>query len=491
MMEAMTVKSCTARAGWVAGSALMLGALGCGTADEPCDEPGGCGHDGALELATWWGTRGELYASFDILRQSYRRQTRSEVELAHRLQNKSDHTTWVEEELEASPPPKPLDVFSANNGDEVLHWTRCAASGSPPEQPKLRGLTDPALGWLSLAPDWIADTFEPKVMETLQCEDETYALPVGIHRINTLFFNKALFRAAGYAVAGEADGAKPLPNTLAELHDAAAAVTERFPPADPADRLPRSAFAVAGRDAWTLSLFVIENVMLSIAADGERYQRYWRGQDCDQPLLEQTLEEVRSLRQYFGNPDLNASEALARVASGQAAMMVMGDWAMAELDADLVGVMPFPGTSQEFVFSADVFALPAIETADVRKGLAWLRSMTMEQTQRDFSVAKSARPARVDIAAELFPSPEVPLEWVRSLPGLLPYQPDGPFSQLQNELQQWLYADDDGTQLIEYASAQYSKLSHGTVRCEPIVDAPGDLGPTLVKDGARRVPEIE
>jgi hypothetical protein len=336
------------------------------------------------------------------MRQSYRRETQGEVDLAHRLENKSDHTTWVERELDDATRSKPLDVFSANNGDEVLHWTRCAASGFGPESPKLRGLTNPALGWLSLDRDWIASTFEPKVMETVQCEGETYALPVGIHRINTLFYNKELFEKAGYDVGG---GGRPMPSTLPELHEAAAAVNEHLPPPNANDTLRPSAFAVAGREAWTVSLFVIENLMLALAADGEEYQRYWRGEECNEALLERTLRELALLQRagFFGNTDLTAAEARDRVASGQAAMLVTGDWAMAEFDAEDVGEMPFPGTGQYFVFSADVFALPAIDTADVQNGLAWLRSTTLEQTQRDFALTKSARPARVDVAAELSP----------------------------------------------------------------------------------------
>jgi len=51
-----------------------------------------------------------------------------------------------------------------------------------------------------------------------------------------------------------------------------------------------------------------------------------------------------------------------------------------------------PGTAPYFVFSADVFALPALEATARADGLGWLRSVTERQTQREFSVAKSALP---------------------------------------------------------------------------------------------------
>jgi hypothetical protein len=243
-------------------------------------------------------------------------------------------------------------------------------------------------------------------------------------------------------------------------------------------------FAVAGREAWTVSLFVIENLMLALAADGEEYQRYWRGEECNEPLLERTLSELAALERegYFGNTDMNTAEARERVKNGQAAMLVMGDWAMAEFDAEHVGAIPFPGTSQYFVFSADVFALPAIDTANVQGGLAWLRSSTLAQTQRDFAFLKSARPARVDVAAELAPPEAGALTWVRSLPALLPYQPEGPFRELQNELKYRLASNDDA-QLLRYAREEYPKLSHGRVRCE------GSSGPVVAGVDSRS--EIE
>ncbi|HTV20399.1 MAG TPA: ABC transporter substrate-binding protein [Polyangiaceae bacterium] len=448
------------------GCGLMLVSLGCGGEADPCVEGEACQLEGEVQVATWWGTRGELYIPFDILKQSLRRTTGLEATLAHRLQTKTEHTRWIEGQLEQTADPLvPLDVFSANNGDEVLRWTRCAASGIPPESPRLVGLTNGELGVSALDPGWIAENFPREVMQTLQCEGETYALPVGIHRINTLLYNKESFRKAGYAVDG-AEGL-PLPGSLEELSQAARAIDATLPEEDAGSDLPASVFAVAGREAWTLSLFVIENLMLSLAQDSTHYQNYWQGRDCDEGLLERTLAEFEKLRPWFGNWELSASEALARVTSGQAAMMVMGDWAAAEPAPEDVGTIPFPGTAQYFVFSADVFALPDIPNADPLKGLAWLRAVTGDETQHEFSIAKSALPARTDLEGELAPGGGSAPEWVRSLPAIFPYVENGPFHDLQDVLKEWLYARKDTGSVLEYAREEYSKLSHGTVSCVP------------------------
>ena len=444
--------------------AVTLSLLGCGAEAEPCTDGEPCQLEGEVQVATWWGTRGELYIPFDILKQSLRRTTGLEANLAHRLLTKDDHTGWVEQQLApGNDAPAPLDVFSANNGDEVLRWTACAASGIPPETPRLVGLTKRELGLTALDDGWIEQNVPREVMQTLECEGETYALPVGIHRINTLLYNKALFAQAGYAVDGGVG--LPLPRSLAELFEAARAIDAVLPETESGNDLPPSVFAVAGREAWTLSLFM-ESLMLSLARDSAHYQRYWQGLECDERLLEETLLEFVKLRPWFGNWELSASEALARVSSGQAALLVMGDWAAAEPAPEDVGTIPFPGTEQYFVFSADVFALPDIPSADPLKGLAWLRAVTSDATQRAFSVAKSALPARTELEGGLAPGRAGAPEWVRSLPALLPYAKDGPFHGLQTVLKDWLYSrEDTGAPVLEYARSEYLKLSHGTVSC--------------------------
>lgn len=456
------------RTTWSLGAgALVAGALGCSADAGSCPEGGSCELEGQVQVATWWGTRGELFTPFEVLKRSLRRSTNLEAMLAHRLQTKDKHTEWVEHELDPlTTTHAPLDVFSANNGDEVLRWTACAASGTPPATPRLRGLTQPELGISAFDPGWIRDHFPPEVMRTLECHDETYALPVGIHRINTLLYNKAMFRDAGYAV--DDSPGLPLPRTLDELKAAAVALDPHLPEPTVGSDLVPSVFAVAGREAWTLSLFVIENLMLSLANDAAHYQAYWLGDNCDEDLLERTLHEVAELAQWFGNTNLYASDALDRVASGQAAMMVMGDWAAAEPDPEDVGTIPFPGTERYFVFSADVFALPDIPSADPWKGLAWLRAVTSATAQREFSAAKSALAARTELEGELAPGgPNAP-EWVRSLPAILPYAPDAAFLDLQNRLKIWLDSrEKSGAEVLEYARQEYAKLSHGTASCTP------------------------
>jgi hypothetical protein len=148
--------------------ALVLGIFACSGDAEPCREGEPCELEGQVQVATWWGTRGELYVPFDILKKSLKRTTNLEAKLAHQLDSKDKHTEWVEKQLNPlQEHPAPLDVFSANNGDEVLRWTACAASGTRPAT-RLRGLTDPELGFSAFDADWIGEHFPREVMQTLE-----------------------------------------------------------------------------------------------------------------------------------------------------------------------------------------------------------------------------------------------------------------------------------------------------------------------------------
>jgi hypothetical protein len=339
---------------WVVafGSALVGGALGCS----------GAGVSGPVEVATWWGTPGELHGSFAILEQSLRSSSGLDVQLAHHYQDKSRHMTWVDEQLEhANTPPSPVDVFSANNGGDVLRWTPCGASEYHPTTARLLAVDDPAQP-SSLEATWIRQTFDDDVLRTLSCDGHIYALPVGIHQVNTLFYNKRLLQQAGYSVDGSAGA--PFPTSLAELQVAAEkleALQGRLHPDALNDSLPPSAFAVAGRDTWTLSEFFIESVMLSAARDASAYEDYWQGH-CDAGLVRAALDEVTALKPHFGSWALSWTEARDRVLDGTAALMVMGDWMAADLDPTQVGHAPFPGTNGYFVFTADVFAIPDVTT---------------------------------------------------------------------------------------------------------------------------------
>lgn len=455
------------RSGRALGLSLLLSPFGCSDGNVA----------GSVEVATWWGTPGELHGSFAVLEQSLRHSSGLDVQLAHHYQDKARHMAWIDQQLDpATVQPAPVDVFSANNGGDVLRWTPCSSSKYRPATARLLEVDDVALpGHLDSA--WIHATFEPDVLDTLTCGGHVYALPVGIHQVNTIFYNKFLMQQAGYSVDGS-PGA-PFPSSLAELETAAArlqSLQTDLHPGSMSDSLPPSVFAVGGRDTWTLSEFFIENVMLAMAADAATYQDYWQGAHCDSGLLRDALGEIAKLRSYFGSWALDWTEARDRVIDGTAALMVMGDWMAADVDPNVVGHAPFPGTNGYFVFTADVFSIPDI-TTDPRKGFAWLYAITTRSTQAAFAKAKDALSARADLEGAAAPGSESAPTWVRSLPALLPGKGVGapvddtePFEQLETKLGAWLDSQDDES-IMAYAQTECEWIA-GLLPTRPGVEVP-------------------
>jgi ABC-type glycerol-3-phosphate transport system substrate-binding protein len=426
----------------------------------------GDGSAGDVSLATWWARRGEFTRPFETLKQGLREESGLEVQLAHKLQSKYYHMLWIDEQLNpATASPERLDVFAANNGSDVLRWTPCARSPNAPSTSRLRALNDPALGPLSLDWQWMQDNFDHDVLDTLGCDNQVYALPVGIHRINTLFYNKRLLMEVGYDVDGS--GGTPLPTSFEELVRTATDLQRRLdtrPPSNPES----SVFVLPQGEPWTLSLFFMENVMLAQAQGTQQYTDYWSGTDCDPTLFAAALRSVRRLEPFFGTRSSGEEAAIQEVNTGHAALLVTGDWAIAEVD-EAVGHIPFPGTGDTFVFTADVFALPDISSSNADNGLHWLRAVTEARVQREYAAQKDALTGRVDGPSR---RPENGPAWLRSLPALLPGKEINapadavqPFESLPDRLSEWLDAKDAAQAdkaMAQYAADECAQLSRTT-----------------------------
>ena len=424
------------RRSWCWALAVGAGALAC--SEEP---------PGEVHLATWWGQRGEFAAPFQTLQQSLRDKAGLEVAIVSPAQSKYYHMQWVDTQLKPdTESPTPLDVVAYNNGGDVLRSTHCGRSRYAPQTARLRAVDDATLGPLHIDRDWIEESFDPEVLRTVECDEHYYALPVGLHQVNTLFYNKRLLRAAGFDVNQDGSGQLPMPSSLDEFEQAVSLLNGVLADRE-GGRAGASVIALPRSDSWTLSLFFIENIMLASAGPGP-YQRYWSGAACDANLFAGAIERVGWLvdEDAFSSSNLSEKNALEELAVGNAAFMVTGDWAVTEIDDD-IGYMPFPGTRDLFVFTADVFALPDTPTSDVENGFAWLRAVTGLETQREFAQRKHALSARRD-------DPERPprgTERVRSLPAFLPgTEIDAPsdyqeaFQSLSQELLDWLVARSDG-----------------------------------------------
>ncbi|GAB1421827.1 ABC transporter substrate-binding protein [Anaerolineales bacterium] len=260
----------------------------------------------------------------------------------------------------------PPDTFQVHAGEELnALWVAA-------------GLMEP-LNDIYEANGWF-DQF-PEGLVSLISDDagNVYVVPVNIHRSNVLWFVPSNLEEWGVTV--PADWTEFVDSTCPTLQ--AAGVTP----------------LVVGEN-WT-QIHLWESVALAeLGVDG--YRGLWTGDTA------WTSDEVVGVWDTFGkildcaNDDMNAiswQDASQRVADGEAAFNIMGDWAAGLYLVDLAltpgegfGWAASPGTDGVFMMLSDTFGLPknVKNPAAVR---AWLSFLGSAEAQDIFNPVKGSLPA--------------------------------------------------------------------------------------------------
>lgn len=397
-------------------------ALGCGERTPECH--GARCETLEVHVLTWWPNTNNSPAI--PLREAAEEQPGvHEVTLGHRA-TKSSMMAAVERLLLHGEAKEPVDTFLANAGRDVLRWTPCGGEGSSERLVQLNG---PG-GYTDLR-----SHFAPEVLDGVMCckgpggcaEPGIYALPLGLHQVNHIVYNVARFEGCASESVASPDDFVALLECLrpggkrvisAPVGDCQAACTQ-------GEEACRDCRSVAGE---SLS-YLLESLVLLVSTP-EQYQSYWRGQSWRSPDEARRAEPLRAALQLFegdlrpfvndcstgscGAPPRNAKEALAEVLSGDAAFLVMPDWYMLEAQQDgtgAVGGMPFPGTSDTYLFMTDVFTIPVASTpgTSVEAGFRWLDALRDPGLQERFAAQKYARAALAGSGARMLPSLEAQL----------------------------------------------------------------------------------
>jgi glucose/mannose transport system substrate-binding protein len=269
--------------------------------------------------------------------------------------------------------------------------------GDPPDVAQLIGstLTEWADVGLVLPLNAVAtrqkwsQTLFPTVLDLVSYKGEVVAAPLGLHRINTLLYNRHLLARLGLHP----------PRSWAEFAAVARAVSAAgFKPLAWSD------------EAWQIAT-VFESLLLSEAGPAlyqemivQRKSAAWMD-----PRVEKALLRLRGLRALSGlnaeGPVERAWTASARdLMDGHAAMLIMGDWAKGELmawgaspDTDF-GCVVVPGTERMHLYSVDTLAMLVNARHPVALQEKMAETLSAMPAQLAYNRIKGSVPVRRDLS---------------------------------------------------------------------------------------------
>lgn len=237
---------------------------------------------------------------------------------------------------------------------------------------------------VAAAGDWAGVLF-PTVDRLVRFRGHVVAAPLGIHRVNSLFYNRKLL--ARFKLAP--------PTTWAEFDKLAQRLKAQGVPALALSSEPwqvatlfESLVLAEGGPALHRELFV----KLSVAAAADR-------------RLLAALTRLRALKAWAASPltERPWTEVVRQVAAGEAAMIVMGDWAKGELNATGAvtdtdfGCLPAPGTGRYHLYSVDTLSGFTADYSHAAAQEKLARLLVSPALQIEYNAIKGSVPVRKDV----------------------------------------------------------------------------------------------
>ncbi|MCS5590967.1 MAG: ABC transporter substrate-binding protein [Gammaproteobacteria bacterium] len=276
-----------------------------------------------------------------------------------------------------------------------------AISGNPPTAAQIKGPSIQEWGDLGFladidavaqANDW--DSLLPKVVSDVMKHNGKYvAAPVNVHRVNWMWSNPEVFRAAGATI----------PTTWDDFMVQAKKIQDA------------GYIALAhGGQAWQ-DATLFEAVVLGVGG-ADYYKKAFVETDMSALQSDTTLavfETFGQLRQFIdtNSPGRDWNVATSMVINGEAAMQIMGDWAKGEFKVagKSVGTdytcTAAPGTSGTHTFNIDSFAFFAQADASATAAQAVMAAEILgSDFQEVFNLNKGSIPARLGMSRDKFDS---------------------------------------------------------------------------------------
>jgi glucose/mannose transport system substrate-binding protein len=380
-------------------SRLEIGRVACVALAAAILAPSACS-DGATQTSTvevlhWWKKGGE-FGAINALLDLFREQNPSVKIVDASVDGSTLAREAIRYRMGKNSPP---DTFQANGGWDLMAWVLYYPFDN--SQSKMRPIDEWAQDWMPQVPR--------SVLDSVSYAGQVYAVPLNIHRVNTLFYNKKVFRDF------DIDPAKL--DSLDALFAAAEKIKQyNLQLADPAaQHIAPIALGFGEQQTWTLSLVFFENLLVARLGGAGYRDLFVTPKTGDAFTLEMSyaIEDFRRLLGYANN---NADailwdKAMLMVLKGEAAMTIMGDWAKGYAksqrydethyyDETMFGAIPMPGTAGTFVFTTDTFGLPY--GANEEDTVKLLKLFGSRDGQDTFNPIKGSISARKDAAIEKY-----------------------------------------------------------------------------------------
>jgi glucose/mannose transport system substrate-binding protein len=257
-----------------------------------------------------------------------------------------------------------------------------------------------------------ADVIPGPLAKAVTVDGHPYVVPLNMHIQNILYYNLPLFEELGI---------EP-PATFAELIAAADAIKAARPELSP--------LALGSKEKWG-DAFVFDSILLE-EGGAEYYVQLYKGEVdvATDPVYRAALEKFEQLIPYI-NTDHSAltwDQAVGLVGAEQAAMTLMGTWAIGaftkgsnwEPGVDF-GAVTFPQQPERvLLFHPDTYGM-TVKAPHPDATLDWLKVVASPELQIPTDVTQGGLFARTDIDPTEFPDPirQELQTYVAANPGML------------------------------------------------------------------------
>jgi glucose/mannose transport system substrate-binding protein len=401
-----------------------------------------------LEIFHWWTAPGEREAAdamFAAMKAAYPDVTIVENPVPGG--GGTEHRVVLKARITAGIPP---DTFQTLGGAELKDYVDS--------------------GVLTPLDDWYAESGYGKVipaplLKAVSIDGHPYSVPLNMHLENILYYNKKLFDELGI--------------TAPTGYDEFVAACEKIKTAKPA----MDCLAVGSKDNWS-DVFVLDTIMMELGGPAY-YVKFFKGEVdvANDPIFKESLEKYAALQKYSNMNDhstLTWDTAVGAVGSGDAAMTIMGTWAIGAFTKGSnwqpgvdFGAVNYPTKPERILlFHPDTYGC-TVGAPDMAECKQWLNVVASPELQIPTDVTQGGMFARTDIDPKSFPDP------------------------IRQEMQQYvsknpdkLIMDQHGTILPNPAQVQY-RVIISTFFADTTPDVAGTIAATAemmktfnVKDGA-------